>query len=76
MAPAVVAHPEARTKGVDPMATASVARSGRGGKRKCTSNQGRFMSLQADYRAGRLTDAGEERFERIVLEVGRLYRGR
>jgi hypothetical protein len=39
--------------------------------RKCRSNQGKFLSLQADYRAGRLTEAG---FERIVLEVGRLYK--
>jgi hypothetical protein len=56
------------------MATASVARSGRGRKSKCRSNQGKFLSLQADYRAGRLTEASEERFERIVLDLARLYK--
>jgi hypothetical protein len=44
------------------------------GTHKARTNAGRFLSLQADYRAGRLTEAGEERFERIVLEVGRLYK--
>jgi hypothetical protein len=34
------------------------------------------LSLQADYRGGRLDAQGEERFERIVLDLARLYKGR
>ena len=56
------------------MSTVSLARSGR--KRKCRSNQGKFLPLQADYRAGRLDAQGEEQFEAIVLELARLYKTR
>jgi hypothetical protein len=60
------------------MATASVARRepGRERKRKCRSNQGRFMSVQAAYRSGRLSDEGEEAYERICYELARLYKTR
>ncbi len=47
----------------------------RGRKRKCRTNSGRFMSLQADYRAGRLTAGDEARYESIVAELWRFYRG-
>lgn len=49
------------------------ARTGKSGNRAHT-NSGRFLSLQADYRAGRLTVQGEQRYEAVVLELGRLYR--
>ena len=55
------------------MDTTSVGR--HKGRHKARTNSGKFLSLQADYRRGRLTEASEERFERIVLEVGRLYKG-
>jgi hypothetical protein len=32
------------------------------------------MHLEADYRAGRLTEQQEQRYERICLDLHRLYR--
>jgi len=50
----------------------SLARSGR--KRKCRTNSGKFMSLQAAYRRGKLSSDDEARYESIVAELWRLYR--
>ena len=54
------------------MSESSVALRGR--KRKCRTNSGKFLSLQADYRAGRLSSNDEARYEAIVAELWRLYR--
>ena len=47
-----------------------------GRKRKCRTNAGKFMSLQADYRAGRLSEREEASFEAVVAELWRLHKGR
>lgn len=47
----------------------------RGQKRKCRTNSGKFLSLQADYRAGRLSEDDEQRFEAVVADLWRLYKG-
>jgi hypothetical protein len=45
-------------------------------RRRCHTNAGRFLSLTADYRAGRLTGEGEKRFEDICYQLHRLYKER
>jgi hypothetical protein len=74
--PGGMAVPRSVTQGGQSLSTASLARSGRKGKSKCRSNSGKFLSLQADYRAGRLSGEAEERYEALCLELSRLYKGR
>ena len=69
-----MAVPRSVTQGGKSLSTASLARPGRKGKSKCRTNRGRFMHLEADYRAGRLTEQQEQRYERICLDLHRLYR--
>jgi hypothetical protein len=69
VAPAVVAHPEARTTKGDFVTTGSVARG-----RKARTNRGKFSSLERRYWNGALSEAEEESFERIVYLMGRLYK--
>ena len=54
------------------MIEGSLARPGR--KRKCRTNSGKFMSLQAAYRRGELASDDEARYESIVAELRRLYK--
>ena len=56
------------------MSKTSLARPGRKGKSKCRTNRGRFMSLEAAYWGGRLTADDEARFERVCLDLHRLYK--
>jgi hypothetical protein len=49
-------------------------RRSKGRHRPAHTNSGKFMYLQADYRAGRLSAAGEEQYERIVYLMGLLWK--
>jgi hypothetical protein len=42
--------------------------------RKARTNRGKFVSLERRYWRELLSPEEEERFERIVLAVGRLYK--
>jgi hypothetical protein len=42
-------------------------------RRRCHTNARKFLAMQADYRAGRLTHEGEERFEAVCNQLHRLY---
>jgi hypothetical protein len=76
----VVAHPEAvaHDGGKANVDTSSVARRKvrRSARHRARTNAGKFLSLQADYRSGRLTEEGEERYEALCLLLSRLYRER
>ena len=45
-------------------------------RRRCHTNAGKFLAMQADYRAGRLTRESEERFEAVCYQIHRLYKER
>jgi hypothetical protein len=49
-------------------------RPSKGRHRPAHTNAGKFMFVQADYRAGRLSAEGEEVFERVCLNLHRLWK--
>ncbi len=57
-----------------PKDSARTPREQRRKKKRARTNAGMFLALQADYRAGRLSEAAGRRFEDAVAMVWRTYR--